>query len=288
MNASFLGPYSGLKFKIFSIFEHDANKFKAYYNGYGSYGAMIKLYIELDSNNRRLLTDFAYENYDSSFSKSNISEVEYYNSVNHFVFFCFNFPNNFMEAFPIHLRVHLSEKWSDAYRKKGSIGAMIYFWSLLSDDNRKKLADWVRVNYTGTRLYELGGALGDVAGMLPSPLPMSTIQAMEKGGRVGYYNNLRDLLELRDNGTKTIILNGFRENIGYVIDLKLDDQDLIKIEDGVYETTYKKGGQIELFADGGGVDEKYDIYYGDKLDLGGGRIKYFKQWDGEKIILVIE
>ena len=237
---------------IFGGFEkHFANKFKAYYNGYGSYGAMIKLYIELDSDNRRLLTDFAYENYDSSFSKSNISEVEYYNSVNHFVFFCFNFPNNFMEAFPIHLRVHLSEKWSDAYRKKGSIGAMIYFWSLLSDDNRKKLADWVRVNYTGTRLYELGGALGDVAGMLPSPLPMSTIQAMEKGGRVGYYNNLRDLLELRDNGTKTIVLNGFRENIGYVIDLKLDDKDLIKIEDGVYETTYKKGGQIELFADGG-------------------------------------
>jgi len=241
-------------FNIFGGFEqHFANKFKAYYNSYGSYGAMIKLYIELDSDNRRLLTNFAYD-YDGSFSKSNVSEVEYYNSVNHFVFFCFNFPNNFMEAFPIHLRVHLSEKWSDAYRKKGSIGAMIYFWSLLSDDNRKKLADWVKNNYTGTRLYELGGALGDVAGMLPSPLPMSTIQPMAKGGRVGYYNNLRDLLELRDNGTKTITLNGFRESIEYVIGLKLDDAELIKIEDGVYETTYANGGQLEIFADGGNIE----------------------------------
>jgi hypothetical protein len=79
------------------------------------------------------------------------------------------------------------------------------------------------------------------------------------GGRVAY-NNLRDLLELRDNGTKTIILNGFRENIGYVIDLKLDDEELIKIEDGVYETTYKKGGSLgksKFFADGGGVNNVY-------------------------------
>jgi hypothetical protein len=242
--ANFLYAFGSLK-------NHLANKFKMYYNSYGSYGVMIKFYTELDSKNRRILTDFAYENYDGTNIDLDISEVEYFNSVNHFVFFCFNFPDNFMEAFPSNLRVHLSEKWSDAYNKKGSVGAMIYFWSELSDDNRKRLANWSKENYKGTRLYEAGGLLGEVSGMLPSPLPMSTIQPMEKGGRVGYYNNLRDLLELRDNGTKTIILNGFRENIGYVIDLKLDDQNLIKIEDGVYETTYKKGGQIELFADGG-------------------------------------
>jgi hypothetical protein len=357
--ANFLYAFGSLK-------NHLANKFKMYYNSYGSYGVMIKFYTELDSKNRRILTDFAYENYDGTNIDLDISAVEYFNSVNHFIFFCFNFPDNFMEAFPSNLRVHLSEKWSYAYNKKGSVGAMIYFWSELSDDNRKRLANWSKENYKGTRLYEAGGLLGEVAGMLPSPLPMSTIQAManggsiennykdktekdiwnniwnydqkfhflsdhvneigfdeefynerpkstkriqgsngaeigfrfidkdkiidtkyvdlpryvkhslqkhirggqyadgggvrninvlEKGGRVGYYNNLRDLLELRDNGTKTIILNGFRENIGYVIDLKLDDQDLIKIEDGVYETTYKKGGQIELFADGGGVDD---------------------------------
>ena len=104
----------------------------------------------------------------------------------------------------------------------------------------------------------------------------------KKGGRVGYYNNLRDLLELRDNGTKTIILNGFRENIGYVIDLKLDDQDLIKIEDGVYETTYKKGGQIELFADGGEIidfNNLENIKKGDfvaELDSNNNVVKFLK------------
>ena len=63
-----------------------------------------------------------------------------------------------MEAFPSNLRVHLSEKWSYAYNKKGSVGAMIYFWSELSDDNRKRLANWSKENYTGTRLYEAGSS----------------------------------------------------------------------------------------------------------------------------------
>jgi hypothetical protein len=163
---------------------------------------MIKFYTELDSKNRRILTDLAYENYDGANIDLDISAVEYFNSVNHFVYFCFNFPNNFMEAFPSNLRVHLSEKWSYAYNKKGSVGAMIYFWSELSDDNRKRLANWSKENYKGTRLYEVGGLLGEVAGMLPSPLPMSTIQPMAKGGGVSenaqtsfsihndYYGNL--------------------------------------------------------------------------------------------------
>jgi hypothetical protein len=192
--ANFLFAFGSLK-------NHLANKFKTYYNSYGSFGVMIKFYTELDSKNRRILTDFAYENYDGTYINSDISEVEYFNSVNHFIFFCFNFPNNFMEAFPSNLRVHLSEKWSYAYNKKGSVGAMIYFWSELSDDNRKRLADWSKNNYTGTRLYEAGGLLGEVAGMLPSPLPMSTIQPMAKGGMLenaqtsfsihnDYYGNL--------------------------------------------------------------------------------------------------
>lgn len=193
--ANFLYAFGSLK-------NHLANKFKMYYNSYGSYGVMIKFYTELDSKNRRILTDFAYENYDGTNIDLDISEVEYFNSVNHFVFFCFNFPDNFMEAFQSNLRVHLSEKWSDAYNKKGSVGAMIYFWSELSDDNRKRLANWSKENYKGTRLYEAGGLLGEVAGMLPSPLPMSTIQPMAKGGGVSenaqtsfsihndYYGNL--------------------------------------------------------------------------------------------------
>ena len=111
--------------------------------------------------------------------------------------------------------------------------------------------------------YSDGGmaGLGDVSAMLPNPLPMSTITPMANGGSVGY-NNFRDLLELRDKGFKTIILNGFRENIGYVINLKLDDKELIKIEDGVYETTYKKGGLTKnKLADGGLVENQINELY---------------------------
>ena len=70
----------------------------------------------------------------------------------------------------------------------------------------------------------------------------------KKGGQAGRgvtYNNQNELLKLRDKGVSIISLNGFKENIGYVIDLKLDDNDLIKISDGVFETTYKKGGGVE-------------------------------------------
>jgi hypothetical protein len=43
-------------------------------------------------------------------------------------------------------------------------------------------------------------------------------------------------------------------------------------------------------ADGGFSDDEedvhYDFGYGDKLDLGGGRVRWFKQWDGDKMIVV--
>ena len=167
-----------------SLKTHLSNKFKDYYNKYGTYGVMIHFYIELDSENRRILTDYSFKNYKGTPISSDISKIEYFNSVNHFIYFCFNFPSNFMDAFSSHLKVHLSSKWTNAYEKKGSVGAMIYFWSELDGENRRKLATWSKNNYTGTKLYEVGGALGDVAGMLPSPLPMSTIQAMADGGQL--------------------------------------------------------------------------------------------------------
>lgn len=167
-----------------SLKTHLSNKFKDYYNKYGTYGVMIHFYTELDSENRRILTDYSLKNYKGTPISSDISDIEYFNSVNHFIYFCFNFPSNFMDAFSSHLKVHLSSKWTNAYEKKGSVGAMIYFWSELDGENRRKLATWSKNNYTGTRLYEVGGALGDVAGMLPSPLPMSTIQAMADGGQL--------------------------------------------------------------------------------------------------------
>jgi hypothetical protein len=47
---------------------------------------------------------------------------------------------------------------------------------------------------------------------------------------------------------------------------------------------------VSSFADGGFTDNEedvhYDFGYGDKLDLGGGRIRYFKEWDGDKMIVV--
>ena len=167
-----------------SLKTHLSNKFKDYYNRFGSYGVMIKFYTELDGKNRRILTDYSLKNYKGTPISSDVSEIEYFNSVNHFIFFCFNFPPNFMDAFSSHLKVHLSSKWTSAYERKGSIGAMIFFWSELDGENRRKLATWSKNNYTGTKLYEVGGALGDVAGMLPSPLPMSTIQAMADGGQL--------------------------------------------------------------------------------------------------------
>ena len=302
--ANFLFAFGSLK-------NHLANKFKTYYNSYGSFGVMIKFYTELDSKNRRILTDFAYENYDGTYINSDISEVEYFNSVNHFIFFCFNFPNNFMEAFPSNLRVHLSEKWSYAYNKKGSVGAMIYFWSELSDDNRKRLANWSKENYTGTRLYEAGGLLGEVAGMLPSPLPMSTIQPMAKGGMLenaqtsfsihnDYYGNLElgfYNIEFKNEKGTSISNKSFyklddafetlfeylkSENGQYII--KKEPKSNFYIEersydgkstdsDGYPDTKYKtifkisskkineltesnnfeKGGQLELFSNGGEI-----------------------------------
>ena len=167
-----------------SLKTHLSNKFKDYYNKYGTYGVMIHFYTELDSENRRILTDYSLKNYKGTPISSDISDIEYFNSVNHFIYFCFNFPSNFMDAFSSHLKVHLSSKWTNAYEKKGSVVVMIYFWSELDNENRKKLATWSKNNYTGTKLYEVGGALGDVAGMLPSPLPMSTIQAMADGGQL--------------------------------------------------------------------------------------------------------
>jgi hypothetical protein len=235
---NFLDAFGSLK-------THLSNKFKNYYNKYGTYGVMIQFYAELDSENRRILTDYSLKNYKGTPISSDISEVEYFNSVNHFIFFCFNFPSNFMDAFSSHLKVHISSKWVTAYEKKGSVGAMIYFWSELDNQNRRKLADWVKNNYTGTKLYEVGGALGDVAGMLPSPLPMSTIQAMAKGGKVS--ENAQICYSIGNDSYGNLELGyydvSFKNEVGTTTShgsfYKIDDAfsrlfDYLKGEDGQY------------------------------------------------------
>lgn len=163
---------------------HLSNKFKDYYNKYGAFGVMIKFYSELDSENRISFTNWILKNYKGNPISSDISKNEYHNIINHFIYFCLNYPNNFLDAFPSYLKAHFSNKWIIAYDKKGSMGAMIQFWFELDAENRKDFSSWIKNNYKGTPLYELGGALADVSGMLPSPLPMSTIQAMAKGGDV--------------------------------------------------------------------------------------------------------
>jgi hypothetical protein len=54
-------------------------------------------------------------------------------------------------------------------------------------------------------------------------------------------------------------------------------------EKGKFESTH-------TFANGGFADDEedvhYDFGYGDKLDLGGGRVRWFKEWDGDKMIVV--
>jgi len=267
-----------------SLKTHLSNKFKDYYNRFGVYGVMIKFYTELDGKNRRILTDYSLKNYKGTPISSDVSEVEYFNSVNHFIFFCFNFPDNFMDAFSSHLKVHLSSKWTNAYEKKGSIGAMIYFWSELDNENRKKLANWSKNNYTGTKLYEVGGALGDVAGMLPSPLPMSTIQPMAKGGKViskaeKLANKIRQDYQ---NGVVVSVFNDFGDSASFTIsapfDYSLSKERAKEINKEYFNgdgsisgsgnehyldvnfdfDTFNNGGQLEFFADGGGVGKKSD------------------------------
>lgn len=51
---------------------------------------------------------------------------------------------------------------------------------------------------------------------------------------------------------------------------------------------YAKGGEVDaIFDDGGEIDySEYHFRKGDELHLRGAGIKYFKEWDGEKIIVV--
>jgi hypothetical protein len=71
-----------------SLKTHLSNKFKDYYNKYGTYGVMIQFYAELDSENRRILTDYSLKNYKGTPISSDISDIEYFNSVNHFILSC--------------------------------------------------------------------------------------------------------------------------------------------------------------------------------------------------------
>ena len=63
------------------------------------------------------------------------------------------------------------------------------------------------------------------------------------GGRVRI-SVLNELYNLRDKGVTQVQLNGFAENIGYVIGLRLDDTEIKKVGNNAYITLYKNGGGI--------------------------------------------
>jgi predicted kinase len=67
---------------------------------------------------------------------------------------------------------------------------------------------------------------------------------MATGGAIGKYSILRELLQLRNKGITQISLNGFNEDINYVVGLNLDDSEIKKAGEMSYITTYAKGGVI--------------------------------------------
>lgn len=84
--------------------------------------------------------------------KEKVSDEDYFKSVNHFVYFCLNYPSNFLDSFNGHIKKHLEEKFQSAYDKYTSYGAMIKFWTELDRENQMKLSKWVKENYKGQNL----------------------------------------------------------------------------------------------------------------------------------------
>jgi hypothetical protein len=68
---------------------------------------------------------------------------------------------------------------------------------------------------------------------------------MKTGGGVGKKSTLNELLQLKKDGVKNISLNGFTEDIDYVINLKLDDSQISKADEKSYMTLYATGGGVE-------------------------------------------
>jgi hypothetical protein len=70
---------------------------------------------------------------------------------------------------------------------------------------------------------------------------------MKTGGAVGKKSTLNELLQLKKDGVKNISLNGFTEDIDYVINLKLDDSQISKVDEKSYMTLYATGGGVVGF-----------------------------------------
>ncbi len=73
----------------------------------------------------------------------------------------------------------------------------------------------------------------------------SSNNKMKTGGGAGKKSTLNELLQLKKDGVKNISLNGFTEDIDYVINLKLDDSQISKADEKSYMTLYATGGGVE-------------------------------------------
>jgi hypothetical protein len=103
-----------------------------------------------------------------------LTPEQYHRAVNHFIYFCFNYPNNFMDAFSS-MKDHLQSKFYSIYDRVGAKAAMITFYTELDSENQKALLHWAMNNYKGTKLAEGGMLDVDV---------LSSFDIMKKGSNV--------------------------------------------------------------------------------------------------------
>ena len=142
--------------------EHIKGKFSSIYERVGSLGVMPRFWSELDGGNRLKLVRYIKANYVNDRSVSGkikkISDNEYVSIVNHWTMFGFNYPTNFIEkAFANNMPQHFEGKFSTAYDRAGSVGAVNKFYTELSRDNQEAFASWVMKNYSSKRYADGGG-----------------------------------------------------------------------------------------------------------------------------------
>lgn len=73
----------------------------------------------------------------------------YFRSINHFIYFAWNYPQNFFDAFDEQKRDYLKEKFSELYEKYGCAAVMFRFYQYLDSNNRLRLVEWAQKHYSG-------------------------------------------------------------------------------------------------------------------------------------------
>lgn len=143
--------------------KHIQDKFSESYERFGSIGALMNFWGNLDGDNRKKLSLWIKNNYfngDKSKLQS-ISDDDYANIITHWNMFCFNFPYRFVPQVFVENPTHFEQKWNTEYEKAGATGAVNKFFTELSRDNQRLLTDWVYDNYKGSK-FEKGGSVNDI------------------------------------------------------------------------------------------------------------------------------